>query len=74
LRALSSAVGARGLPRPSAAISNVKYPHLVSLDLIINLVRIPHDRQLEYSGLAGFGRHEWKVREPGDATLDQVLD
>jgi hypothetical protein len=52
----------------------MKYPDLVSGDLVINLVRIPDDRQFEYSGFAGFGGHEWKIREPGDATLDQILD
>jgi hypothetical protein len=52
----------------------MKYPNLVSLDLIINLIRILHDRKLVNSFFAGLGRHKRKIPEPGDPALDQILD
>jgi len=52
----------------------MKDPDLVSVDFLINLVGISHDRQLVCSSVAGFGRHEWKIRVPSNPTLDQIHD
>jgi hypothetical protein len=42
-------------------VSDVEYPHFFALHLIIDFVRMLHDRQLADAGFFGLGCHQRKI-------------